>query len=78
MYFRSHLRYFVRMIHTYCLPVVLIDFFQAGILRDAKHFPPLAASILTLGPLGFAIRGPPVVKPRAAQCQHRSTNYDDA
>src|ERR1700733_13752784 len=47
--FRSHLRHLVRMAHAYCLPVMLLDFFQAGILRDAKNFPPRGASPLTFG-----------------------------
>jgi hypothetical protein len=66
------------MIHAHCLPIVLIDFFQAGILRDAKHFPPRAASVLTLGPLSVVFGGPSVIRARGAQCPHRSTNYEDA
>jgi len=49
-------RHFIWMIHAHCLPIGLIDFFQAGILRDAKHFPPLAASVLSLGPLSVVGR----------------------
>src|ERR1700733_1215351 len=51
--FRSHLRHLARMVQPYCLPIVLVDFFQAGALRDVKNFPPRRASLLTFGPLTF-------------------------